>query len=111
VQVFAPLPLHFIFRVLGALFPSQVSTWMATLLNQEKPSHLPNLTLVTSISYVHLCASAAGRCKTQPTRRHFLVVFKAGSYGFETVQIKTIGPWDKLEETEVFLDLIKYILS
>lgn len=41
----------------------------------------------------------------------FLNCIKAGSYGFESVQIKSIGPLDKLEEIEVLLDLIKYLLS
>lgn len=111
VQTTAALPLHFIFRVRRGIFPAWISTWMATLLNKEKHSHLPNLTSVTSISQVNLCASAAGRCKIQTTRRYFLIVFKAGSYGFESVQIQSIGPLDKLKEIEVLLDLIKYILS
>lgn len=111
VQISAPLPLHLIFRVLRAIFPAQLSTQVATLLNKEKHSHLPNLTPVMSISQVHLCAASAGRCKNQPTHRHFLIVFKASSYGFESIQIKSIGSLDKLEEIEALLDLIKYILS
>lgn len=111
MQTSAPVPSHLIFRVLRAIVLAWISTQTGTFLNKEKHSHLHNLTLVTSISLVLLCAPAAGRHKTQPTHRHYLIVFKEGSYGFKTVQIKSIGPLDKLEEIEILLDLIKFILS
>lgn len=55
-QISALVPSHRIFSVLRAIFLAWINTQTGTFLNKEKHSHLPELTLVMSISSSSMCS-------------------------------------------------------